>query len=635
MVTSEDARRLLWCESRPNQGGRSVIVECDANGADHDRSPAGSNVRSRVHEYGGGAWTAQGPDIWYVNDIDRRIYHQRGSAPPRPITPTATLNYADLEISSCGKRLLAVQETPAANGAEPVDRLVSITTDAASDDATIDIIAEGDDFYASATLSNDQRQIAWLSWNHPNMPWDGTTLWVAERHPSGSIGTPQAIAGSAQESVFQPQWGGDGRLYFVSDRSGWWNLYRWDGRQTQALLPMEAEFGLPQWVFGMSCYAISDDGRLLCAFSRAGRWQLGLLQPDSGEWRELDLPYSEFSDIHITGQFASLLVAAATLPPTIITLDLSRIDPADAPSDGSHDIDAVTVVRSSTRDLPPLDLLSKPQAISYPGSRGETAHALYYPPTNPDFQAPTDERPPLLVRSHGGPTAATSTALNLSTQFWTSRGFAVLDVNYGGSTGYGRQYRQRLDGRWGITDVDDCVCGADYLIEQGLADPKRCAICGSSAGGYTTLAALTFSDRFSAGASLYGISDLEALVADTHKFESRYLDRLIGPYPQQREIYRQRSPIHHLDQLSCPIIFFQGLQDKVVPPSQAEAMVAALRQRGLPVAYLSFAEEQHGFRAAATIKTALQAELYFYGRLFGFEPADDLPTIAIDNPPTA
>lgn len=631
LVAGKQADSRLWSESRPAEQGRTVIVEQQPDGQPRDRIPAGFNVRSRAHEYGGGAWTAAGPTLWFINDLDRRIYEQSSDAAPQAVTAKATCNYADLQASPDGNSLIAIQEMDARDDNEPISRLVRITLGDADRRGTIRTLAQGDDFYASARCSGDGRQLAWLSWSHPNMPWDSTRLWLADVLADGSLANPRPIAGGPEESIFQPQWSADGTLWFVSDRSGWWNLYRWDGQHSHAALPMQAEFGLPQWVFGMSTYGICSDGRLLCAFSRGGRWQLGLLNPDAKagqpRWRELQLPYTEFSDLSVYGQTACMLAAAPQQAPAIIALDINKLSNAPSHSDS----EAITLLRHSVPQLPDPAWLSKPRFIDYPSANDETAHALYYPPCNPDYHAPAGEKPPLLVRSHGGPTAAASSALNLSIQYWTSRGFAVLDVNYGGSTGYGRRYRERLNGRWGETDVDDCVYGARTLINQGLADPQRCAIRGSSAGGYTTLAALTFRDLFRAGASLYGIGDLEALVHDTHKFESRYLDRLIGPWPQQQQRYRQRSPIHHTEQLSCPIIFMQGQQDKVVPPSQAEAMVDALRSKGLPVAYLSFANEQHGFRAADTISTALQAELYFYARIFGFQPADTLPAIDIEN----
>jgi len=626
LAAGQKSDGILWAESRPTEGGRTVIVERRTDGSVIDRSPAGYNVRSRVHEYGGGAWTASGATLWFVNDHDQCIYQQQGDQPPQAIVAASDCNYGDLHPSPCGTQLIAVQEQAGSDGDETTDRLVSITLADGDHDCSVTVLAEGEDFYSSPCMSADGRRLAWLSWNHPGMPWDGSRLWLADILSNGTVANTSVIAGSEHESIFQPQWADNGDLYFVSDRSSWWNLYRWDGREVSALLPMQAEFGLPQWVFGMSTYGIASDGRLVCAFTESGRWRLGVLDPANADWQVLELPYTTFSDVSVSGQSALMLAGSPQRATAIISVDLSTIDNTAHP-----DQQLVSTIQSSDDSAPDPTYLSQPHYIDYPGSRGETAHALYYPPCNADFSAPADELPPLLVRSHGGPTAATSSTLNPSIQFWTSRGFAVLDVNYGGSTGYGRDYRQRLDGRWGETDVDDCVCGADYLIEQGLADPQRCAIRGSSAGGYTTLAALTFRDRFRAGASLYGISDLEALITDTHKFESRYLERLIGPYPEQRETYRQRSPVHFTDQLSCPIIFFQGLQDKVVPPNQAEAMVAALRSKGLPVAYLSFPDEQHGFRAATTIKTALEAELYFYARIFGFEPADVLPAIIIDN----
>ena len=598
----------VWLESRPTEGGRNVVVERRADGRIHDLSQAGFNVRSRVHEYGGGAWVLDHRGLWFVNDSDQRIYHQAGAGPPRALTPPGTMRYADLQLDPVHERLIAVREEHHPDGTEPSNTLVSLAIDGR--DGAGQILAQGRDFYASARFSPDGRQLSWLTWNHPHMPWDETELTLAQVDENGSIQQSHHIAGGSGESIFQPQWTQYGQLYFVSDRSGWWNLYGWDGHRAQAQLPMEAEFGLPQWVFGMSTWAAAGHRRLVGTYTRNGRWHLGVLDTRNGDWHEPALPYTEYSELQAAGDRVVFRAASPLHAPALIELDLNT--------------GTTQVLAQSMATTPHPGYLSQPQGIDYPsgpgGAEDETAHALYYPPCNRDFEAPPGERPPLLVRSHGGPTAAASSALNLGIQYWTSRGFALLDVNYGGSTGYGRQYRKRLDQRWGQTDVDDCVHGARYLIDRGLADPLRCAIRGSSAGGYTTLASLTFRDLFRAGASLYGISDLEALATDTHKFESRYLDRLIGPYPAERQRYHDRSPIHFTHQLNCPIIFLQGLQDKVVPPAQAQAMVDALRAKGLPVTYLTFADEQHGFRQAANIKAALEAELSFYGEVFGFAP---------------
>jgi len=425
------------------------------------------------------------------------------------------------------------------------------------------------------------------------------------------------VAGGGSESIFQPEWSPDGVLYFVSDRTGWWNLYRWHNGSIEPLYEMEAEFGVPQWVFGMSTYAFASARHLICAYTREGSWRLARLDTLTRQLEPIATPYSAISGLRATAERAVFVAGSPVEFPALVQLDLATAQ--------------LTVLRRSSTIAVDPGYLAVPQPITFPTEHGLMAHAFFYPPRNRDYVAPPGERPPLLVRCHGGPTAAAASVLNLGIQYWTSRGIAVLVVNYGGSTGYGRAYRERLNGQWGVVDVDDCVNGARYLAERGVVDGNRLAITGGSAGGYTTLCALTFRDVFKAGASYYGISDLEVFVRDTHKFESHYLDRLIGPYPERRDLYHDRSAIHFSDRLSCPVIFFQGLEDKIVPPNQAELMVQALRARGVPVAYLAFPGEQHGFRHAENIKRALEAELYFYSRVFGFQLADPVEPIHIDN----
>ncbi len=479
------------------------------------------------------------------------------------------------------------------------------------------MLAAGHDFYATPRLSPDGTRLVWLTWDHPNMPWDGTDLWQATIGDDGSLGEPVHLAGGPKESIFQPHWTAEGVLYFVSDRSGWWNLYRLVDGGDEPVCPLPAEFGQPQWVFGMSTYGFTDDNRLVGAVNENGSWSLKTIDLDSGTMHDCRLPFTVIAQVRVTGHEAVFLGASPDMEPSIVRADLNLGGYEILKSSGSIDIDH--------------GHFSRPQQIAFPTSDGQAAHAFYYPPTNPDHAGPADELPPLLVKSHGGPTSATTNALDLRIQYWTNRGFAVVDVNYGGSTGYGRDYRQRLDGQWGVVDVEDCIHAARYLVGQNKVDGRKLVIRGGSAGGYTTLAALTFHDLFAAGASYYGISDLETMTTDTHKFESRYLDRLVGPYPQERQRYSDRSPIHFTDQLSCPLILFQGLEDKVVPPDQSERVRDALRAKGLPVAYLEFAGEQHGFRRAATVKRTLEAELYFYGRILGFTPADPIEPVTIEN----
>ncbi|MBD1931137.1 MULTISPECIES: S9 family peptidase [Cyanophyceae] len=616
-----DGEDVYWIEGRPAEAGRTVIVRRTPDGQTIDIAPPPFNVRTRVNEYGGGAYCVADGIVYFSNFADQRLYRLIPGSQPQPLTPEAKMSYADAIIDRQRKRLYAVREDHTGEGKEAVNTLVSINLENGED---VRVLVSGNDFYSSPRLKPDGSQLAWLTWNHPNMPWDGTELWVAQINPDGSLGESQLVAGGADESIFQPEWSPDGILHFVSDRSGWWNLYKKappvEGEGlglTEPLCEMEAEFGLPQWIFGMSTYAFESANRIICTYTQQGIWHLASLDTTTGKLQQIETPYTEITSLKAVAGRVAFIAGSPTEFSSIVQLDLTT---------GQR-----SVLRRSSKLEIDTGYLSIAQPIEFPTENGLTAYGFYYPPQNHDFMAPEGELPPLVVKSHGGPTAATSSQLNLRIQYWTSRGFAYLDVNYGGSTGYGRAYHQRLDGLWGVVDVDDCVNGAKYLSEKGLVDENRMAIAGGSAGGYTTLCALTFRDVFKAGASYYGVSDLEALLRDTHKFESRYFDRLIGPYPERQDIYHERSPIHFTDKLSCPIIFFQGLEDKVVPPNQAEMMVDVLRSKGLPVAYVAFEGEQHGFRRAENIKRVIDGEFYFYSRVFGFELAHPVEPIAIAN----
>jgi dipeptidyl aminopeptidase/acylaminoacyl peptidase len=449
------------------------------------------------------------------------------------------------------------------------------------------------------------------------MPWDGCELWSGNLTDKGEVVNQARIAGGQSVSIFQPEWSPDGVLYFVSDISGWWNIHRAVNGSTENVCEIEAEFGVPQWIFGLSTYAFESADTIICTFVERGIWQLGALDLKTGKLDRIATPFTEISFVQAGPGRALFRAGSPREPFSIVELDLKTR--------------AIDVLRRASNAEFEAGYISEPEAIEFPTEGGLTAHGFYYPPKNQDFAGPRDERPLLLVKSHGGPTSATVAVLMPTIQYWTSRGIAVLDVNYGGSTGYGRKYRERLNGTWGIVDVDDCVNGAKFLAARNQADPMRSMIDGGSAGGYTTLCALTFRNYFKAGASYFGVSDLEALENDTHKFESRYSDGLVGPYPERRDLYVERSPINFTDRLSCPLIFFQGLEDKVVPPNQAEMMVKALRAKKLPVAYVAFEGEQHGFRRAENIKRSLDGELYFYSRIFGFEPADQLEPVEIEN----
>ncbi len=606
-----DGDDVYWVETRPAEAGRGVIVRRTPAGAIADVTPPDFSARTRVHEYGGGAYAVADGVVYFSNDADQRLYRQRAGAPPQAFTEPGPRRYADAVFDRTRAALICVQEDHGSDG-EPVNTLIAIDTQRAG---AVRTLARGHDFYASPRLSPDGRELAWLAWNHPHMPWDGTELWLAQLRADGTPAAARQVAGGSNESIFQPQWSPDGTLYFVSDRRGWWNLYRLD--RPTPVLEMQAEFGMPQWAFGMSSYAFCARARAVCAYNQSGTWHLGLVDTERGVLERIETPYTYVSGVRADGGRAVLLAASPTELPAIVELDLA-------------DRQVAVLGRASALALDPA-YLSHAQSLRFPTENGQWAHAFFYPPRNRDYAAPTGTRPPLIVASHGGPTGAIANALSLKYQFFTSRGFAYLAVNYGGSTGYGRRYRQRLNGGWGVVDVADCVNAARYLIDRGQVDPARVAITGGSAGGYTVLCALTFYDLFKAGASHYGVSDLAALARDTHKFESRYLDRLVGPYPERQDLYRERSPINFVDRLSCPVIFFQGLEDRVVPPNQTEKMVAALRAKKLPVAYLAFAGEQHGFRRAENIKAALDAELYFYRRVFGLLAADAPAVVTIEN----
>jgi dipeptidyl aminopeptidase/acylaminoacyl peptidase len=608
-----------WIEGRPAESGRNVIVRHTPDGQTSDVTPPPFNVRTRVHEYGGGAFLIIDGSVCFSNFADQRLYRTNAGREPQPVTPKIALRYADgifdrsHERARSSGRIICVREDHTGAGREAINTIASV--DLKSGESYV--LISGHDFYASPRLSPDGTRLAWLAWNHPNMPWDGTGLWVGKIHADGSLSHAECIAGGIDESIFQPEWSPDGTLYFVSDRTGWWNLYRLRGGQIEPLIEMEAEFGLPQWVFGMRTYAFESAQRIICAYTQQGTWQLASLDTETRKLENIETPYTSISEVHASPGRVVFHGGSPTEPTSIVQLDLAT---------GQIEV----LRRSSTVEIDP-GYLSSPRAIEFPTENGLTAHAFFYPPHNRDYAAPPDELPPLLVFSHGGPTGTTSSTLRLGVQYWTSRGIAVLDVNYGGSTGYGRAYRQRLEGQWGVVDVDDCANGARHLAARGEVDGDRLIIRGGSAGGYTTLCALTFRNVFKAGASHYGIGDLEALAKETHKFESRYLDRLVGPYPQERDLYVARSPINFTDRLSCPVIFFQGLEDQVVPPNQAEAMVDALREKGVPVAYLPFEGEQHGFRRAENIKRSMEAELYFYSRIFGFELAESIEPVEIEN----
>jgi dipeptidyl aminopeptidase/acylaminoacyl peptidase len=606
-----DGGNIYWLEGRPQEQGRLVVVRPGIAGGEHaDINPAPYNVRTRVHEYGGGAWTVAEGILYFSNFADGRLYRQtEATAEPQPLTAAPSRpgdwRFADGIIDRRRNLWIGVREDHTVEGS-PVNAIVAVDLAHPSAEPG-QVLVGGHDFFSSPRLSPDGRRLTWVAWDHPNMPWNGTTLYLAELDDAGAVvGELSAIAGGAAESIFQPEWSPDGtHILFVSDRSGWWNLYRFKlaTRALGPIAPMAAEFGQPQWAFGMSTYAFADADRVVCTYSQAGLGKLAVIDLATETLRTLETPFTQFASVRANGDKVVVVAGAPSLPVSVVEFDLAS---------GKHRTLKKTTDILDRTDLRIADYLTTVEAVEFPTTGGNTAFGLFYPPHNPDYAGPADEKPPLLVKCHGGPTSAASSALSLGIQYWTSRGIAVLDVNYGGSTGFGRAYRERLHRNWGVVDVDDCINGGRFVIEQGLVDAKRIVISGGSAGGYTTLAALVFHDFFQGGASHYGVSDVAALARDTHKFESRYLDWLIGPYPEDEALYRARSPLFHAERLFKPVIFFQGDQDAVVPPNQTEAMVAALRRSGKPVGYFLFSGEQHGFRQAANIKRALDAELYFY-----------------------
>ncbi len=610
-----DGGDVYWVEGRPSEGGRYVAVKRTAEGQIEDVTPSTYNARTRVHEYGGGAFAVANGSVFFSNYTDQRLYRVDPGSEPHPITPEVALRYADGRVDTARNLLFCVREDHTVEGREAVNTLAYVRLD--GDEGGGTVIASGNDFYSTPRLSPDGNRLAWLTWNHPNMPWDGTELWIADLSGDGSLSNKQQVAGGPDESIFQPEWSPDGLLHFVSDKTGWWNLYRLRDGQIEPLYEMQAEFGAPQWKFGYNTYAFISPNRIVCAIVERGFARLAILDTSNKTLTPIDTDYTTIGTVCSS---AGQVVVTAGSP--LHDIELVHLDLEG----GEHEV----LRRSSNSEIDP-GYISVPEAIEFPTDEGLTAHAFFYAPRNKVYRAPEGERPPLLVLSHGGPTGQTSPLLDLEIQYWTSRGIAVLDVNYGGSTGYGTEYRRRLNGKWGIVDMNDCTNGALYLAEQGRVDGDRLMIMGGSAGGYTTLCALTFRDEFKAGASFFGISDLEAMTIDTHKFESRYLDSMIGPYPERKDLYVERSPIHHIDRLSSPMIVLQGLEDKVVPPNQAVMMVDALREKKLPVAYLPFEGEQHGFRKAENIKRSLDGTFYFFSRIFGYEPADEIEPVEIEN----
>jgi dipeptidyl aminopeptidase/acylaminoacyl peptidase len=618
-----DGEDLYWLELRPDQGGRTAIVRRTPDGAIADVTPQDANVRTRVHEYGGGSYLVSRGVAYYVELADQRVRRLAGGdESPLVISPepavAAAVRYADFVITPDGAHLICVREThhgPTAT--DVVNEIVALPTD--GEGATL-VLASGRDFYASPRLSPDGRQLAYVTWDHPAMPWDVTEVVLAEL--DGLTVAHERAVSPPGASAILPAFAPSGALHFVSDATGWWNLY---ARQTDGslhnLLPIEVELGQPAWQLGGSLYGFLDDGRIAIVATDAAVERPSILDPAARTLARLT-DHTVCRDLVVVDDHVWLVGASPTAFPEIVRVHPSARPAADHP--------AVEVVHR-TRSLP-VDAawLPSPEPISFPTGDGtETAHAFLYPPTNPEIEGPADALPPLIVTSHGGPTSSNPPLLSLGIAFWTSRGFAVVDVNYRGSSGFGRAYRDALRDRWGVADVEDCAAAARHLADRGDADGDRLLIRGGSASGYTTLCALTFTDTFAAGASHYGVADPALLAAQTHKFESRYLDGLLGPYPQAQEVYEARSPLHHADEISAPIILFQGLEDRVVPPAQAEEMAAALARNAIPHALIMFPGEQHGFRDAANIIRCLEAELSFYAQVLGIPHPEGIPVVEL------
>jgi dipeptidyl aminopeptidase/acylaminoacyl peptidase len=615
---------VWWLEGRASEAGRVALVRSHEGRDPVDAIPLEFNVRTSVHEYGGGGYCVHGETAFISNFDDQRLYRVDPGTGPVPITPPVEAKrhrYADGRITPDGSLWIGVRERHAESdrSVDVVNELVAVPTDGSAEPK---VIASGRSFYSTPRISPDGERLCFLAWDLPWMPWDGCELFLATLGGADGLSDVTHIAGvDGQESIWQPEWSPAGDLVFASDRSGWWNLERIRDGERAVLHAAEAEFGYPAWTFGARSFAFLGDGRIACAYDSEGFTRFGVLDPETGALEELELGLDALSGspyVAADGSHVVLTAGTASLPNRLVRVDVAT---------GATDVLRVSSAVDVTRGY-----CSTPRAIEFPTDGGLTAHALFYPPTNADHEAPEGELPPLIVMSHGGPTGNATAIFDLENQFWTSRGFALVDVNYGGSTGFGREYRQRLNGQWGVVDLDDCVNAARHLVEQGEADPDRLLITGGSAGGYTTICALTFTNVFAAGTTYFGIADLEQFGGgETHKFELQYEHTLVGPYPETADVYRERSPIHFADRIATPMLVLQGEDDRIVPPSQAELIVGALRERGVPHAYILFPGEGHGFRKAENITTSLEAELSFYAQVLGFEPGGDAPKLEIDN----
>lgn len=611
-----DGDELYWLESRPLEGGRSVLMHNNGTLAGEEITPLDMNVRTRVHEYGGASFLVADGQVYFSNFTDQALYKQEAKANTAPtrVSLDDGLRFADCKLDKLRNRIICVREDHRGDG-EPINAIVAVALGAGKTNG--EKLWGNSDFVAYPRLNNAGTQLAWISWNHPNMPWDNVALWLADIDETGQLNNTRQLNAGVDESVLQPVWAENDSLYVLTDRSGWWNLHRVTDNKLNAVHTLDAELGGPLWGLGANYFALISNDEALVNYHSSTKSGLARLSLNDGSLTPMDLPFTSYASLHTYNQQAYVVAAPDDRPSSIVEIELAT---------GEH-----RVIFNSGEKTVAEGYLSRGRPIQFPTGSNQQAYAYYYPPTNADFTAPQGGLPPLLVLMHGGPTSATQNSFSVAKQYWTSRGIAVVDVNYRGSTGYGREYRQLLNGQWGIVDLEDAVAVTQHLVSQGLADPDRLLIRGGSAGGYTTLSALAFTDTFAAGANYFGVADLEALAKHTHKFESRYLDSMVGPYPEAQDVYIARSPIHALEGFNTPLITFQGLEDQVVPPEQSEMIYAAVKAKGTPTAYIAFEGEQHGFRKAENNVTALEAELYFYGKVMGFDPAGDLPKVSIDN----
>ena len=601
-------KSLLWLKCMSEEDGRLSIHSLPEAGEEtSEYSPSPFNVRSKVHEYGGGACLYTDDAIYISNFKDQRLYRiylSKTQTPsrPEPITPEGPFRYADATWDAKRKRIICVMENHSGSKEKPLNSLVEINPE----NGVVDTLCCGADFYAAPSISHDSNKLCWLSWKHPFMPWDSTYLWAAEFDSTGRLENKKHIAGSDDESVVQPKWAEDGSLYFISDKNNWWNIYQHKNEQDQAICPIEAEFGKAMWVLGQQTYDIRKNGDIVAAYAKQGQWYIGSICKQSfgkeSALKPLLGPYPDIKKLFAINDRLYLFVGQEAGEDQILQYDFTTSD--------IHTL--IGLEHNKTFS----GYLSKPKKLNFTTSDDSEINGFYYPPNNQDYSQSPSNTPPLIIKTHGGPTSCANSSLDLSIQFWSSRGFAVFDVNYRGSTGFGRAKRKKLYGNWGLADVEDCSCAADFLVRSGRAHPEQLIIRGHSAGGYTTLAALTFSNTFFAGASYYGISDLKSLALECHKFESYYVQQLLGEPELSASIYEKRSPLFHFDQLDAAVIFFQGALDKVVPPNQAQKMVSALQEKEIAVEYFEFSDEAHGFRSSTNIETALNNELEFYNKTF-------------------